>query len=117
MRSVVDALRRHALALPGAYEDHPWDESVAKVDGKVFVFFGVPTQGHYTGFTVKLPQSAEAALALQFTEPTGYGLGKSGWVTAYPPQDWPVDLFREWVEESYRAVAKRRRVAELDSRP
>ena len=37
-RQVLD----FALRLPGAYEDHPWGESVAKVNKKVFVFMGHP---------------------------------------------------------------------------
>ena len=116
MPSILDALREHAFALPGAYEDHPWGESVAKVDGKVFVFFGAPdADGRHSGFTVKLPQSVDAALTLPFTQSTGYNLGRSGWVTVRPPDDWPADLFIEWVEESYRAVARRHRVAELDA--
>src|SRR5437764_3023576 len=32
--------------------------------------------------SVKLPVSSAAALALPFAEPTGYGLGKHGWVTS-----------------------------------
>ncbi len=117
MSSAVDVLREGSFRYPGAYEDHPWGESVAKVDGKVFAFFGLPdAEGHYTTFTVKLPDSADGALMLPFVKPTGYGLGASGWVTVTPPDDWPVDPFLEWVEESYRAVARKGRVAELDAR-
>ncbi len=116
MPSVVDVLRERSFRCPGAYEDHPWGESVAKVDGKVFAFFGVPdSNGAYTGFSVKLPVSADGALMLPFVESTGYGLGRAGWVTVTPPDDWPVEPFLEWLEESYRAVARKRRVAELDA--
>jgi hypothetical protein len=51
-------------------------------------------------------------------EPSGYGLGKSGWVGvrfeagAIPP----IDMLQEWIEESYRAIAPKRLVAELDAR-
>jgi predicted DNA-binding protein (MmcQ/YjbR family) len=113
---LFDALRSFAFGLPGAYEDHPWGESVAKVDGKVFAFFGVADEaGRYRGVTVKLPDSAEPALTLPYAERTGYNLGKSGWVTLRPAADAPLDLFLDWVEESYRAVAPRRRVKELDA--
>jgi predicted DNA-binding protein (MmcQ/YjbR family) len=105
------ALLRAALAYPGAAEDHPWGEPVVKVDGKIFVFV---TTG---ALTLKLPFSGDAALALPCASSTGHGLGKSGWVTlqwdaTMPPQA----VLLEWIDESYRVVAKRRRVAELDAR-
>ena len=55
------------------------------------------------------------ALLLPFTVPTGYGLGKSGWVTAKlaDGEDAPVELFKEWIDESYRAQAPKRLVASL----
>src|SRR3954467_8175480 len=73
-------LKDFALKFPEATEDHPWDHVAIKVKGKVFVFL--------SGFedtlkvTCKLPSSGRLALALPFASPTGYGLGKSGWVTA-----------------------------------
>ena len=77
------SLRKFALGFPGANEDFPWGERVAKVNGKVFVFLGAdPVAGGSLGLSVKLPASRDEALDLPFTEPTGYGLGKSGWVTA-----------------------------------
>ena len=94
-----------ALALPGAWEDHPWGESAAKVGVKVFAFFGVPGTGF--GMTVKLPNSAEALLTMPFARPAGYNLGKSGWVEMHFTDDDPppVDLLLDCVEESYRALA------------
>ena len=57
--------------------------------GALFVFFGKPTGGGF-GLSVKLPQSRTFALGLDWTEPTGYGLGKAGWVTAtFPPSARP----------------------------
>jgi hypothetical protein len=68
--------------------------------------------------TVKLPASHEAALDLPFTAPTGYGLGKAGWVTATfgPGNQPPVDILKGWIVESYRAVAPKKLVADLDAR-
>lgn len=107
-------LRDHALTLPGAWEDHPWEEIVVKVGKKVFVFFG---NDEHPGMTVKLVDRLvrEHALSLRDAEPSGYGLGRSGWVSipllANPP---PQKLLVEFVEESYRAVAPKKLVAELD---
>ena len=65
-----------------------------------------------------VPPSCRKALQLLIREPTGYGLGRSGWVTFTPGPDEmpPLEQFREWVEESYRAQAPRRLVKELDAR-
>src|SRR5688572_1731177 len=73
-------LREFALRYPGAHEEFPWGERVIKVKGKVFLFLGKGAEG--LSLSVKLPQSGMLALDLPFTSPTGYGLGKSGWVTA-----------------------------------
>jgi predicted DNA-binding protein (MmcQ/YjbR family) len=107
----AQALRRFALAYPEAWEDFPWGERVVKIGKKVFVFFGRSDGG--LSLSLKLPSSALAALDLPFVKPTGYGLGKAGWVTAsFAPGDRPpLGLLRWWIDESYRAVAPRQRVA------
>ncbi len=106
-----------ALSLPGAWEDHPWGETVAKVGKKVFLFSGVGEDGRF-GFSVKLPDSGDAALATEGASPTGYGLGQSGWVSIKTPAKGkaPLDLYLAWVEESFRAVAPKKLVKELDAR-
>ena len=103
-----------ALSLPEAVEEHPWGEDVVKVHGKIFVFIGSAGSRR---ISVKLAESHAHALATDGAEPTGYGLGKAGWVTV--PLRAPgvsLDVLRDWVEESYRIVGPRRLVAELDAR-
>jgi len=87
---------------------------VVKVKKKVFVFLGHAAEGGLS-LTVKLPESNLLALDLPFATPTGYGLGKSGWVTARfgPRQKPPLGLLERWIDESYRAVAPRTLVAGL----
>lgn len=114
--SLIEPARALAAGLPDAWEDHPWGESVFKVGKKVFVFFGMLEPGDPLRFTVKLPTSGSQALAMPGVVPAGYGLDRGGWVTATPPEDVPFDLIAEWIEESYRAVAPKTRVAELDAR-
>ena len=41
LEHAAETVRRHALGMPG-YEDFPWDDSVAKVDKKIFAFLGAP---------------------------------------------------------------------------
>ena len=106
MSAAKAALRAFALGYPGAREEFPWGERVVKVGKKVFVFLGMP-DGDEMGLSVKLPESGPMALLLPFATPTGYGLGKSGWVSARfgPSDDPPLGMLREWIDESYRAVA------------
>ena len=108
-------LRGYALGLPGAWEDFPWGESVVKVGKKVFVFLG--RSGDVLSVSVKLPSSSFLALDLPFASPTGYGLARGGWVTAEfaKGESPPMELLNRWVEESYRAVAPRRLVKELEA--
>ncbi len=116
LQAVADKLLAAALAYPGAFEDRPWGESVAKVGKKVFVFLGKPAGGE-VGLSVKLPSSGAMALSLPFCEPTGYGLGKSGWVSASwtRARDVPMDMVLAWIDESYRAIAPKKLVAQLDA--
>lgn len=109
------SLRRYALEFPESHEDFPWGERVVKVRKKVFVFMGLPDGA--LSLSVKLPESQTVALMLPFAEPTGYGLGKSGWVTARftKSERPPVGLLEEWIEESYRAVAPKKLVEQLSS--
>ncbi|GHB15074.1 hypothetical protein GCM10010377_00260 [Streptomyces viridiviolaceus] len=114
------SVREFALGLPGAAEEFPWGESVAKVNKKVFVFLGVTDGSHPMGVTVKLKDEAAHAHALSCpgAEPAGYGLGRAGWVSV-PLQERgapAVELLCDWVEESYRTVAPKRLAAQLDAR-
>jgi predicted DNA-binding protein (MmcQ/YjbR family) len=107
------ALSDLALAYPEAYVDFPWGEMAIKVNKKVFLFLGIG-RPQLSG-SVKLPHSAVDALLLPHVKPTGYGLGKHGWVSFSLPQDGEVDWdqLRAWVDESYRAVAPKRLVKGL----
>lgn len=90
-------------------------DSVAKVGTKVFVFLGRQDAPADAVITVKLVESHAHALSLDGAEPTRYGLGQHGWVNV-PVRSATPDLLRDLIEESYRIVAPKRRVAELDAR-
>lgn len=110
-RDAFKALQKKARAYPGAWEDHPWGETVYKVGKKVFVFMSSGKDDGSFGLSCKLTQSSEAAITMfSFAAPTGYGLGKSGWVTARfeKKDDVPVGLLEEWLDESYAAIAPKR---------
>jgi predicted DNA-binding protein (MmcQ/YjbR family) len=110
-------LREFALAYPETKEDFPWGYRALKVKKKAFVFMGA--EEGMTSMSFKLPKSAKTALKHSFTEPTHYGLGKHGWVTATfdSGDDLPMDLLRRWIDESYRAVAPKTLVKQLEGAP
>lgn len=113
LKESEERLRDLALAYPEAYEEFPWGHRAVKVKGKTFVFLALAEEG--LSLSAKLPLSGVAALALPFASPTGYGLGKSGWVTARfaPGDEVPLDLLHEWLDESYRAIAPKKLAARL----
>ncbi len=113
-RKAEETLRKIALSYPGTTEDFPWGHRAIKVRAKIFATPNSDTNGFR--MSVKLVESNRAALLLPFTEPTHYGMGKHGWVTASFGVDEapPVGTLAEWIEESYRAIAPKKLVAELD---
>jgi hypothetical protein len=116
--AVLKELRAFGLAYPGAHTKSPWPGHLdLAVKDKTFAYLSL--EGEPFGISCKLPRSCEVALMLPFASPTGYGLGKSGWVSAKFAEGElpPVDLFKEWLDESYRAQAPKKLVAQLDGAP
>jgi predicted DNA-binding protein (MmcQ/YjbR family) len=114
---LVAELRAWGLTLPGAHSKAPWPEhDDLAVKDKTFAY--LPAKGRPFSLSCKLPYTGYEALQLPFAEPTGYGLGKSGWVSFSPSDEQLPDLeqLKAWVEESYRAQAPKRLVKELDER-
>jgi len=110
------ALATFALSFPEAWADQPWGDSVVKVGKKIFVFMSAPESTDPT-ITVKVPDSHEHALSLPGSIPTGYGLGKHGWVTISVDNvaERERDVLLDFVEESYRAVATKTLCKRLDA--
>ena len=112
---LMASLKSFALELPGAWPDNPWGDSVVKVGKKIFVFLGDNEDDSM--ITVKVPESHDHAMSFTGAAPTGYGLGKAGWVTV------PVaslggddaDVLRDFIEESYRTIAPKKLIKELDA--
>src|SRR5688500_2933690 len=105
-------LRAFGLAYPGAHTKSPWPGHLdLAVNDKTFAYLSL--EGEPFSISCKLPHSSAMALMLPFTQPTGYGLGKSGWVSAQfaAGETPPVELFKAWIDESYRAQAPKKLVA------
>jgi predicted DNA-binding protein (MmcQ/YjbR family) len=108
----LERLGEITARLPGAerVDIEAWDgEPTFRVNGKNFVFCSPDG----SGISVKLPkEEAEAVVATDpAVTPTGYGLGRHGWVS--------VDLGRrpnaarwreveEWIRTSYTLVAPKK---------
>src|SRR5687768_352819 len=112
--AVLKELREFGLAYPGAHTKSPWPGHLdLAVKDKTFAYLSA--EGEPFKISCKLPHSNAVALMLPFAKPTGYGLGKSGWVTAQFPEGQvpPKDLLKQWIDESYRAQAPKKLVASL----
>ena len=94
-------------------------EPTFRVRGKNFVF----SSPEANSITVKLPPDEAVAVVASdsHAEPTGYGLGRHGWVSITVPGRASAARWREieeWVRTSYTLVAPRRlarQVIEQDS--
>jgi len=110
-----DQLLALALKLPGAYEDRPWGSVHCKVDGKIFVGWGrLPDGDMSLGVRVdKALQPMLVASDARFT--IAKYVGQHGGVDMRlgPKPNW--DEVEQLIVGSYRAVAPKRRVKELDA--
>ncbi len=108
VKQAEQRLIRFALAYFEAVLEHPWGHDPVKVKGKMFATFGgeASPKGEFS-MSVKLSVSSEMALTLPWVETRGYGLGKSGWVTARVKggSDFDVQRMKRWGGQSYLAIA------------
>lgn len=117
---ILRALRERGLRYPGAHLKSPWPGHLdLAVKDKTFAYLSV--EGEPLRIGCKLPQSSAVALMLPFCQPTPYGLGKSGWVSATFTDADAIDvaidvaMLEAWIDESYRAQAPKKLVKELDA--
>jgi len=110
--SNMERLEVICLRLPDAerVDVEAWGgEPTFRVNGKSFVF----SDAGATGVSVKLPKDeAEAVCATDpLAEPTGYGLGRHGWVSVQlgpKPSKGRWQQVEEWVRTSYTLVAPKK---------
>lgn len=116
VKQAEQRLIKYALTFPETVLDHPWGHDAVKVRGKMFATFGGEEGGPKEfSMSVKLPVSSEMALTLPWVEPTGYGLGKAGWVTARlkAGSNFDLETMKGWIAQSYRAVGPKSLVKTL----
>lgn len=112
-------VEKFALSLPEAWADEPWGDPVVKVRKKIFIFLDSadkPTAEQ--GVSVKLTDSLDHGRTIPDASPVGYGLGKHGWTyvsfSGLDTSDF--DVLLDFVDESYRAIAPKMLVKELNAR-
>jgi hypothetical protein len=83
------------------------------VNDKTFAYLSA--EGEPVSISFKLPYTSHEALKLPFAKPTGYGLGRSGWVTLEPGDgETPsIELLESWIDESRRAQAPRKLATQI----
>lgn len=122
--SRMDRLQEIAARLPETerVDIEAWDgEPTFRVNGKTFIFSAPDA----SGISVKLPKEEAAAVVATDAdaEPTGYGLGRHGWISVSIPARTSATRWREieeWIRTSYTLIAPKklaRRVVEEDERP
>jgi predicted DNA-binding protein (MmcQ/YjbR family) len=111
---VLKKLRQFGLAYPGVARKSPWPgHDDLAVNDKTFAYLS--NEGEPFSISLKLPYTGDEALRLLFAKPTGYGLGKSGWVTfePAPAQMPPLAQLKSWMDESYRAQAPKKLASQV----
>ena len=96
-----EELLAYCLAKPGAWEDSPWDDPVAKVGPKIFAFVKSDTVGVKCGTRDEadewLRRYPDDAIKMAY-------IGRAGWNTLRVGGAIPDTEIYEAVDESYRMV-------------
>lgn len=95
-------LLAYCLAKPGAREDSPWNDPVAKVGAKIFAFVGAGTVGVKCG--AGRDEADEWLRRYPDDAWTMAYIGRSGWNTLRVGGAIPDGEIYEAVDESYRMV-------------
>jgi len=93
----------YCLAKPGAFEDHPWGDTVFKVGpkGKIFCFCGVQSPV----ICVKSTLEKQAALIQHPNIEIAQYVGRHGWVTVHMRDEETFHLAFDLIDESYAMIA------------
>ena len=112
----LERLRRICLALPEAHEKEAWGDPTWRVRDRIFAMQKGNFEGGRPSVWVKAPGGDQAALV--GSDPDRFFVppyvGHKGWVGVHLDgrMDW--DELAELVEESYRLIAPKRLVVQLD---
>jgi predicted DNA-binding protein (MmcQ/YjbR family) len=113
---LLDQLRNICLALPEAVEQETWGHPTFRVREKIFTTFGIADEAGETTTSMKAP-AGEQEVLLATGEPFFYPkyVGSKGWIGVRldAATDW--QEIAELVEDSYREIAPKRLITQLDT--
>ncbi len=97
-------LQQHCLAMPGAWEDYPWGETVFKVGKKMFANCYQPEDGDLQVGLKATKEDQAVLIQLPGISVMAY-IGQHGWITAQITDEASFDLVRDLASASYELVA------------
>ena len=107
------ALRDRALEFPGVAEGDSCVKRAFKARTKGFLYLGEKEMTY--NVMLKVGDSVDAATSFCAEQPEQRSIGKTNWVTLhFDSADEPPCFLNEWIEESYRLLAPRKLVSELE---
>lgn len=110
----LERLRRVCLELPGAVETETWGHANFRAGKKIFALLG-----DHEGAPALVVKAAPGAQEMLVGDPRFFVppyVGHKGWVGVRVSSALPLALVEDLVEDSYRLVAGKRMLAELDAR-
>jgi predicted DNA-binding protein (MmcQ/YjbR family) len=106
----IETIREYCLAKENVEETLPFgpDTLVYKVNGKVFLLMGMDNPD--LRFNVKCDPDKALELREQYhaVQP-GFHMNKKHWNTVLVDGSVKSDLLREWIDDSYNLVAKKKK--------
>jgi hypothetical protein len=114
---IAQQLQAHAMTYPEVSESPSCVNRSFKARKKGFLFLGEKDTGALR-LMVKLSSGVESAKAVAEVNPDSWSVKGPGWITGNFTDDEapPVDVMTGWIDESYRLLAPKTLVAELDAR-
>lgn len=108
-------LREICLQFPEAAEQETWGHPTFRVRGKIFATAGADDQGRVSMSAKSSEQSELLAAGDPFFYPSY--VGSKGWIGVKLGQATDWNEISEIVEDSYRLIAPKRLVSQLDGPP
>ncbi len=102
IQNTVHELAEYCRAKPGAFEDHPWGDTVFKVGAKGKIFCGLDSAN--ARVTVKSTVDKQSALIQHPDIEVAAYVGRYGWVTVTVNDLETLDLVHELIDESFSLV-------------